>query len=88
MCSSISGGPQGLPQLTAGSRYFSAQLSSSQILLSCPSPPVTVTQWMIYLFESYENWFLFYSTAEVQSGLLSFKSLSTKDASLQHEIYS
>lgn len=81
-------GSSGPPQLTVGSWYFSAQLSSSQILLSCPSPPVTVTQWMIYPFESYENCFLFYSTAAVQSGLLFSKSLSTKVAALQHEIYS
>lgn len=88
MCSSIGQGPQGLPSWPQGHRHFPAQLSSFQILLSCPSPPVTVTQWMIYPFESYENCFLFYSTAEVQSGLLSSKSLSTKDAALQHEIYS
>lgn len=88
MCLSIGRGPQGLPSWPQGHRHFSAQLSSSQIPLSCPSPPVTVTQWMIYPFESYENCFLFYSTAEVQSGLLSSKSLSTIDAALQQEIYS
>lgn len=61
-------GSSGPLHLTAGSAHFSSPLSSSQILLFCPFPPVTVKQWMIYPFESYENWFLFYSTAKVPSG--------------------